>query len=286
MRNIAMLVSYDGTNYEGFQTQPGGNTIQDKLEEAIERLTGERTKIIGSGRTDAGVHAYGQVINFTTASRIPIERWSLAMNARLPHDILVRGAVEVPFDFHSRKSAIGKTYRYTIQNSKLPDVFNRGYQLHHPRPLNIAAMREALTFLIGEHDYTSYCSPKAPGDHRVRTIYAAEIFVEDGTAQGLESASRSPMANFPRAHDLFKLGANSEEVGRCVHIYITGNGFLYNMVRIIVGTLLLVGQNKLEAADMLKILEGRDRSLAGPTAVAHGLSLWKVYYADPDLQLQ
>lgn len=256
MRNIAMLVSYDGTNYEGFQTQPSGLTIQDKLELAIHRLTGETIKLIGSGRTDAGVHAYGQVINFLTSSRIPVERWSLAMNSRLPQDIVVRSAIEVPESFHARRSAISKTYRYTIQTAQYPDVFQRSYQYHHPRPLNIEAMREGLAYLIGEHDFTSYSSPKAQVDHRVRTIYEASI----------------TEAAHPEVH-----------MSEAIHIDLHGNGFLYNMVRIIVGTLIMVGQGKLQPRDMLSILHARDRTYAGPTAVAHGLSLWEVHYDFIDL---
>lgn len=252
MRNIAMIVSYDGTSYDGFQSQPSGNTVQDKLEAAVMQLTGERVNIYGSGRTDAGVHARGQVINFHTDSRIPEERWCLAINSRLPDDIVVTRAFAVPDDFHARKCARRKTYRYTIQNSMFPDVMNRLYALHVYRPLAIEAMQEAASYLVGEHDFTSYCSPKAAGDNRIRTIYRAAVSSEP-------SATGS---------------------GRIITIEVTGNGFLYNMVRIIVGTLLLVGQEQLPPEEVRRILEAKDRSKAGPTAPAHGLMLWNVEYDD------
>ncbi|GJM71467.1 hypothetical protein HMSSN036_36830 [Paenibacillus macerans] len=146
MRNLLMAVSYDGTNYYGFQTQPGGNTVQDHLEAAIFGLTGERVKIHGSGRTDAGVHARQQPFNFPTAAKIPVERWCLALNSRLPSDIRVTSAREVPLSFHSRRSAKRKTYRYTINGNRFPDVFQRNYQLHHYGRLDIEAMRLGLAF--------------------------------------------------------------------------------------------------------------------------------------------
>ncbi|GJM83208.1 hypothetical protein HMSSN139_57040 [Paenibacillus sp. HMSSN-139] len=142
MRNLLMTVSYDGTNYFGFQTQPGGNTVQDHIEEAIRQLTGEQVKIHGSGRTDAGVHARQQPFHFHTASKIPVERWGLALNGRLPSDIRVLTAQEVPLTFHSRRSAKRKTYRYTINANRITDVFQRNYQLHHPGKLNVIAMQE------------------------------------------------------------------------------------------------------------------------------------------------
>jgi tRNA pseudouridine38-40 synthase len=250
MRNIAMIVGYDGTAYHGFQSQPGGNTVQDRLEEAVRILTGERVKVHGSGRTDAGVHARGQVINIHTASRIPIERWCLAMNSRLPDDIVVSDAREVPEDFHARRSALRKTYRYTIHNGRYPDPLTRLYTLHVYRPLCADRMAEGLSYLIGEHDFTSYCSPRTEMEDRVRTIYSGSVRTE----------------------------AAAGESDRRIVIEITGNGFLYNMVRIIVGTLILVGREEMEPIRMRRILEAKDRSGAGPTAPAHGLTLWSVEY--------
>jgi tRNA pseudouridine38-40 synthase len=253
LRNLRFVVSYDGTSYAGFQTQPDGNTVQDRIEAAIRKLTGEEVKIIASGRTDAGVHARGQVFNFTTHSSIPLERWCLALNSRLPKDIVVLRADEVPPEFHSRRSAKKKTYCYTIRTGRFPDVFQRAYQYHHYAPLDIEAMRHALAYLVGEHDFTSFCSVKTTVESRVRTIYEARLeYVPD---TGIE-------------HD------NSG----VIRIFLTGNGFLYNMVRIIVGTLIEIGEGKRSAQEMQEILEGKDRNLAGPTAVAHGLMLWSVDY--------
>lgn len=248
MRNIGVKVSYDGSEFNGFQSQPYGRTVQGEIEKAINKLTDETIIIIGSGRTDAGVHAKGQVFNFYTESSIPIERWAIALNTRLPKDIVIIQALEVPEHFHARRSAIRKTYRYTIDTGKFPDVFGRQYRFHHPTPLNVDAMREGLSHLIGRHDFTSFTSTLSTKPHHVRTIYEAD-FVQEGPF---------------------------------LHMYITGNGFLYNMVRIIMGTLLWVGQGKLQPAEMKQILEGRQRSLAGPTAMSHGLTLMDVYYSEFD----
>ncbi|OXM15025.1 tRNA pseudouridine(38-40) synthase TruA [Paenibacillus herberti] len=248
MRNIRMKVAYDGTGYYGFQAQPGGNTVQDAIEQAIETLTETRTRIIGSGRTDARVHALGQVFNFHTESRIAIERWGLALNARLPHDIRIVGrAEEVPLDFHSRFSAKRKTYRYSICTSQYHDVFRRNYELHHPAPvLDRHAMRIALEQLVGEHDFTSFTTNHYDERSHVRTIYSAEL----------------------------------REEGHRLDIFVTGNGFLYNMVRIIAGTLIRVGQGKIPADSITSLLEARDRVKVGPTAVPYGLTLIDVDYSE------
>lgn len=246
-----MKVSYDGTAYHGFQIQPGKITIQECLEQAIRILTGESVKVRSSGRTDAGVHARGQVFNFHTASKIPIERWAMALNARLPEDIVVRDARIVPDDFHSRRSAKRKTYRYTIRYGKLPDLFRRHLEFHHPTKLDLEAMREGLKWLVGQHDFVSFCSARSTKLSTVRTIYEARLECEPW----------------------------DEELGSCaVHVYLTGNGFLYNMVRIIVGTLLQVGEGKRTSADISSILEAKNRKAAGPTAMPHGLMLWEVFY--------
>ncbi|CAM3086725.1 tRNA pseudouridine(38-40) synthase TruA [Paenibacillus sediminis] len=258
MRNLCMTVSFDGTAYNGFQTQPGGNTIQDHIEEAIRLLTGETVKIHGSGRTDAGVHARSQVFHFHTSSAIPVERWCLALNARLPDDIIVTSAREVPLSFHSRRSAKRKTYRYTINANQFPDVFQRRYQVHHPGKLDIPAMQQGLEYLIGTHDYTSFASRHSTKTSHVRTIYNARIEVDT-------SMSRA--------------GTRDQGV---LHTYITGNGFLQHMVRIIMGTLIQVGEGKRSPEDMLRILQAQDRSAAGPTAVSQGLMLWSVEYDELD----
>ncbi|WP_442602749.1 tRNA pseudouridine(38-40) synthase TruA [Paenibacillus sp. KN14-4R] len=254
MRNLRFVVAYDGTKYSGFQTQPDALTIQDELEGAIMNLTGEKVKIIASGRTDAGVHAKGQVFNFMTISQIPVERWCLALNTRLPRDIVTRHAQEVPLEFHSRHAAKLKTYSYTIRTGRFPDVFSRQYQLHHPARLDAEAMREGLEHLRGEHDFTSFCSVRSTKQSHVRTLYDVRLEVLE---------------------EEYDLGYNSPSV---IRIVMTGNGFLYNMVRIIVGTLLQIGTGKRSSGDMARILAAKDRSKAGPTAEAHGLMLLNVQY--------
>jgi tRNA pseudouridine38-40 synthase len=253
MRNIFLVVSYIGTNYNGFQIQPNRVTVQGKLQEAIHMLTGETVKVEGSGRTDAGVHARGQTVTFRTESRIPIERWALALNARLPADIVVREAKEAPLDFHARRSAKRKTYRYTIENTRIPDVFYRHIRYHHPRPLNLKAMEEALPHFLGEHDFTSFCSKSSAKRSHVRTIYDIRLERE---------------------------GPSDSADGRhgVLHLYVTGNGFLYHMVRIIAGTLIEIGEGKRLPSDIPRIRAARDRLAAGPTAEAHGLMLWEVEY--------
>ncbi|WP_166245934.1 tRNA pseudouridine(38-40) synthase TruA [Paenibacillus turpanensis] len=255
MRNICMVVGYSGTPYNGFQTQPEGRTIQDEIQNALLKLTGETIKINGSGRTDAGVHAKAQVINFHTASKIPIERWCLALNSYLPQDIVFTDAREVNTEFNARKSAKRKTYRYTINANRYPDVFMRDYQFHHPRKLDLPAMRLAAEALLGEHDFTSFCSTRSVKDSHVRTLFEVRLDVEPGSIPDKPDHGQG-----------------------IIHLYVTGSGFLYNMVRIIAGTLLEVGEGKLRSSDLTHILAAKDRSLSGPTAMPHGLMLWKVEY--------
>jgi tRNA pseudouridine38-40 synthase len=262
MRNLFMVVSYDGTRYHGFQTQPGENTIQDYIEASIHALTGETIKIIASGRTDAGVHARAQVFNFETQSSIPIERWCLALNTRLPNDIVIRSAQEVPLSFHSRHSAHWKTYRYTINANAFPDVFNRAYEFHHPTKLDIEEMRTALSHMVGTFDYTSFASRKSTKASHVRTIYKAWM-----------------------EHDVSSAIRGTRDQG-IIHTYVTGNGFLQHMVRIMMGTLVRVGQGKFKSEDIPGIIAAEDRSAAGPTAVAHGLTLWEVGYDLNELSIE
>ncbi|WP_136609129.1 tRNA pseudouridine(38-40) synthase TruA [Paenibacillus dokdonensis] len=254
MRNICMKVSYDGTNYSGFQTQPDGNAIQDYLEKSIDMLTGEKVKIHASGRTDAGVHAYGQVFHFHTTSKIPVERWCMALNSRLPRDIMVTEAREVPLEFHSRRSAKRKTYRYTINANQFPDLFRRNTELHHPGRLNVEAMAEGLKHLIGTHDYTSFASRHSTKPSHIRTVYDAHI---------------------ERDQSMCRPGTRDQGL---IHIFITGNGFLQHMVRIIAGTLLEVGKGRKKPEDIASVLQAKDRMKAGPTAESKGLILWNVEY--------
>jgi tRNA pseudouridine38-40 synthase len=255
MRTIAMAISYIGTAYYGFQTQPDGNTIQDRLEKAIAVLTGEQIKVHGSGRTDSGVHARRQIIHFHTASIIPIERWCMVLNPLLPKDIVTNEAYEMPHDFHARRSAVRKTYCYMINTARHPDVFRRELQLHYPRKLNIAAMEQALAWILGTHDFTSFCNVRSEKLCNVRTIYQAQMDKENEYIRG----------------DVVYPGL--------ITITITGSGFLYNMVRIVVGTLLEIGVGNRKPEEMPFILEAKDRSRAGPTASTQGLMLWNVQYA-------
>lgn len=244
MRNIRLTVAYDGTDFHGFQVQPHLRTVQGILQEALLLVTNEKIQVNASGRTDAGVHAWGQVVNFHSSSRIPIEKWPIALNVRLPADIVVREAMEESPDFHARFSAKKKVYRYTIDRSTFPNVFQTRYAYHVPYPINVDRMREAAFHFIGQHDFTSFCAAATPVENKVREIYTIN-FIED-----------SPF----------------------LQIFFEGEGFLWNMVRILAGTLLMVGMGRLSPAEIPAILAARDRTCAGFTAPAHGLTLWEVVY--------
>lgn len=273
MRNIGLIVSYDGTDYYGFQSQPSGNTIQDKIQAAIYALSGEQVRLIGSGRTDAGVHARGQVANFSSHSSIPIERWMVALNTRLPNDIVVQAMVEMPEHFHARRKAISKTYRYTINCNRNPDLFRRRYEFHHPTPLDFDAMRKGLQLLLGEHDFSSFTAPQSTKPSHIRTILNVRLELEEER----NTSIIIPDSHAALARDQHWYPGKQRGV---IHIYITGTGFLYNMVRIIVGTLLHVGEGKIAASDMASILISQNRAKAGPTAVPQGLTLWQVDYEE------
>ncbi|OQP04829.1 tRNA pseudouridine(38-40) synthase TruA [Geobacillus sp. 46C-IIa] len=244
-RRMKCVIAYDGTDFSGYQVQPGKRTVQGELEGVLKRMhKGDDVRAAASGRTDAGVHAYGQVIHFDTPLALSPEQWKKALNAQLPDDIAVRSVDEADRTFHARFSAKAKEYRYNVWTAAERDVFRRYYCAWHPYPLHIDAMNEALGLLKGTHDFTSFCSAKTAIEDRVRTIYQAEIEAD------------GPMLQFR----------------------FIGTGFLYNMVRIIVGTVLEVGQGKRPPADIKSLLAAKDRRLAGPTAPAEGLYLWHVYY--------
>ncbi|WP_046213336.1 tRNA pseudouridine(38-40) synthase TruA [Paenibacillus wulumuqiensis] len=256
MRNLCMTVNYDGSRYNGFQTQPDGNTVQDHLEKAIASIIGEKPKIHGSGRTDAGVHAVGQVFNFITESPVPADRWPLALNGRLPRDIIVTGSREVPLEFHSRRSAKRKTYRYTINANQYPDVFLRHMQLHHPGKLDVQAMEEAFHHFVGTYDFTSFASRYSQKQSHIRTVLETRLEIDYSQTR-------------PHTRDQGIL-----------HFYITGNGFLQHMVRIIIGTLIQVGEGKHKPDAIPGMIAACDRSAAGPTAVSKALTMWGVHYDD------
>ncbi|WP_307400832.1 tRNA pseudouridine(38-40) synthase TruA [Desulfofundulus luciae] len=248
MRNIKLTIAYDGTNYHGFQEQRGTGlvTIQEVLEKCLRRLAGREIRVTGAGRTDAGVHARGQVVNFDACGwSIPTDRIVLALNGMLPRDIAALKAEEVGPEFHARYSALAKTYRYTIYNSRIPSPFWRLYSHFVPRPLDVEAMAQAAQKLVGTHDFASFQAAGSPIKNTVRTLFAVDVFRE-----GIE----------------------------LVHLTFRGNGFLYNMVRIMVGTLIEVGLGKRDPDDIPAILAARDRTRAGPTAPPEGLCLERVEY--------
>ncbi|MDI3257767.1 MAG: tRNA pseudouridine(38-40) synthase TruA [Kyrpidia sp.] len=247
--NLRATVAYDGTDFHGFQRQPGLRTVQGVLEECLSGLAGRPVGIAGAGRTDAGVHARAQVITFEWSGPMPWSRLKRVLFHRLPGDVVVSEIEPAPPHFHARFSAVGKCYRYTVDRGAFPDVFSRRYALHEPRPLDLSAMAAGARELTGTHDYTSFCSSGTPAEDKVRTVHAIRL------------AEESPL----------------------VHLYVFGNGFLYQMVRILVGTLLEVGLGKRAPSSLRDVLEARDRRAAGITVPAKGLTLWEVYYAQADL---
>lgn len=245
MRNIKLLVQYDGSRYSGWQSQEhGDNTIQGKLTTVLERMLGEKVKLLGSGRTDAGVHAAGQVANFYTNTELSCEEIRAQLNQYLPEDIGVLTAEEVPERFHSRLSATGKTYVYRIWNSPTHNVFDRRFQYTVEEKLDVEAMREAAALLIGTHDYKAFSSFRRGRKSTVRIVESIVI----------------------------------EEKGDELVMTYTGSGFLYHMVRILTGTLIEVGLHKREAGEMPEILASLDRERSGFVAPAKGLCLKCVYY--------
>lgn len=247
MRCLKLTLAYDGTNYHGWQVQRAsdGLTIQGIIQEKLEVLTKEKIQVTASGRTDAGVHAWGQVVHFVSQkSTIPTVKFPAAMNSVLPSDIRVRFAEEMAPGFHARKMAREKTYRYIIYNEHFLNPFWRYYAYHVPRALNIRAMQLAGTRLIGSHDFRSFCAQGSSVDNYERTLKACRI----------------------------------QREGPLIKIEVTANGFLYHMVRIIVGTLIEVGKDKFSIRDVEAILKARERKVAGPTAPPQGLCLMLVKY--------
>ena len=242
MRRIKLIVAYDGTEYSGWQIQPEAPTIEMCLDKAIHELTGENVHVTGASRTDAGVHAYGNVAVFDTESTIPGDRFTFALNRFLPDSIVIQDSWEVSSDFHPRHCNTRKTYEYRILNTTVPMPQKRNFTWHVAGDINIESMRKAAEYIVGEHDFKSFCQTGAQVESTVRTIYSVEV---------------------------------EEQGENDLVIRVCGNGFLYNMVRIIAGTLLDIGQGKRDPMDIFTILEAKDRSAAGPTAPAHGLTLMK-----------
>jgi len=241
---ILLTIEYDGTDYCGWQIQPNGKTVEEEIETALFRLTGEKISVTGSGRTDSGVHAAGQTAHFDTQSKIPSERFSYALNSLLPKDIRIVSSVEVPQTFHARFSAKKKTYRYSMYVSNTEKPLKERYAAEiYPLP-DIEKMKKICGLLIGEHDFKCFSSSGSEVKSTIRTVYSAEIT------------------------------SNGEDIA----FIVSGNGFLYNMVRIMAGTLLSAGYGKLSEADILTALTSGDRTKAGKTMEAKGLCLMKVEY--------
>ncbi len=246
MKRVGLVVAYDGTRYCGWQTQPNGITVQGVLNETLSELLGEKIETIGASRTDAGVHALGNVAVFDTNTRIPGEKISYALNQRLPEDIRIQMSEEVEPDFHPRYCDSEKTYEYRILNRQFPVPTERLYSYFYHYKLDVDKMREATSYLIGRHDFASFCGSGAQVKTTIRTVTGIEVFRE----------------------------------GDMVTIRVSGTGFLYNMVRIISGTLIEIGNGQYPPERMQKILDAKDRSAAGPTAPAQGLTLMGIQFFD------
>ena len=245
MRRIKLVVSYDGTAYCGWQLQPNGVTIEEVLNQALSSLLKEDIQVIGASRTDSGVHAMGNVAVFDTESRIPGDKICFALNQRLPDDVRIQASEEVPLTFHPRKANCVKTYEYKILNRKIDMPLQRLYSHFCYFNLDLEKMQKAASYLIGEHDFKSFCTVRTQAEETVRTIYSIDL---------------------------------KEKEGEIVITY-TGNGFLHHMIRILTGTLLEVGMKKRSLSSVAELLEVRDREKAGFTAPAKGLTLEKVLYS-------
>ena len=244
MRNIKLTIEYDGPRYYGWQRQPIGNTIQQEVEKAISKVIKEYVEVIGSSRTDSGVHAKGYVANFKTNVKMPAEKFRDAINCKLPRDIVIIKSEEVDLDFHARYSSKGKTYCYTILNREYPCAIDKDYVYYYRWKLNVEEMKKACKYFLGTHDFKAFQTPGGSVKTSIRTI--SDLHIETNVDK--------------------------------IKIYISADGFLYNMVRIIVGTLILVGSNKIKEDFVKNIIESGVRQNAGKCAPANGLCLEKVFY--------
>lgn len=246
MKRVKLVVAYDGTNYHGWQVQPNGVTIESVLNQHLSALLGEDIVVTGASRTDSGVHSLGNVAIFDTSTRMPAEKISFALNQKLPADIVVQDSCEVPADWHPRYQKGRKTYEYRILNKTFRNPTRRldTYFYHHV--LDVEAMQEAAKHLVGEHDFKSFCAVGAQVKTTVRTLYDCKVTKNDDI----------------------------------ITIKVTGNGFLYNMVRIIAGTLIKVGAGDIKPEEIVGILDACDRSKAGPTAPAQGLTMIGIEYEE------
>ena len=245
MKNYKMIITYDGTRYYGWEHQPTTDmTIQGKLESVLSAMTGTEVEVIGAGRTDAGVHALAQMANFKTNSKLPVEKYPIALNTKLKKSIRIQKAEEVEENFHSRYHCKQKTYRYIINNSGQGSSIYRNLEYFIPNKLDVEKMQEAVKYFEGEHDFKAFKASGTSSKSSVRTIYKAKV----------------------------------EKQGERIIIELTGNGFLYNMVRIIAGTLVEVGLGKIKPEEISEIIEKKERANAGKTLPPQGLYLVKVEY--------
>lgn len=246
MRNLKVMMSFRGTKYHGYQRQDNAITVQEVVEGAVSKILNTPTRIHGCSRTDTGVHAEQFCFTFQTVNQIPLRNFVRGINGYLPDDISVLSCEEVPEDFHARFSCKGKTYLYRIHNSESKNPFMTDMALHYRRPLNIPLIKEAASFFEGTHDFGSFCADCSKKLDTVRTIYSFQI----------------------------------EKSENEVQILVKGDGFLYNMVRILVGTLLDINEGRIKISELQSIMDARNRTLAGRTALPHGLYLHEVYYDD------
>jgi len=246
MKRILLTVEYDGTNYAGWQRQINGLAVQQVLEEALQKATRERIVVTGASRTDAGVHALGQAVHFDTESRIPPEKYPFVLNTMLPRDVRVHSGREVPPEFHARFMTSGKRYTYRIINSRHASALRRNSHVHVPVPMDVTLMRQAAPQLLGKHDFAAFQAAGGTAKTTVRTIRSVQL----------------------------------DQQGDEIILTVEGDAFLYNMVRIIAGTLIEIGQGKRHVNAFSEALETLDRLSLGVTAPPHGLELTKVYYPD------
>lgn len=244
MKRVKLTVAYDGTNYRGWQLQPNGVTIEEVLNKHLSELMKEPIMVIGASRTDSGVHARGNVAIFDTENRMPADKICFALNQRLPEDIRIQKSEEVPLTWHPRKANCTKTYEYKILNCKIPMPLERLYSHFCYHNLDVEKMRQAAQYIIGEHDFKSFCTVRTQAEETVRTVYSLDV----------------------------------DKVGDMITIRISGSGFLYNMVRIIAGTLMKVGMGIYPPEHVEEIIDARDRQQAGQTALARGLTLVSLDY--------
>jgi tRNA pseudouridine38-40 synthase len=276
MRNIRLTVAYDGTDFHGWQRQPGLPTIQACVETAIERVTGAPAHLWGSGRTDAGVHALSQVANFKTECPIPCENLVKALNNLVPPTVRIKEAREVPASFHARYNVRSKTYRYRILQAPICSPFLWRFVCHHPSPLDYGAMAGAARLVEGQHDFTSFAAASGEETGVRSQKSGARMTDHEEAATGRGPASGGKETEMVRT--IYSSRLIRRPTTSMLLYEVRGNGFLHHMVRNIVGTLMEVGRGKLVPADVTRILAARDRAQAGPTAPAQGLCLVKVEY--------